>query len=87
MPLLTALVLMAAVGAFGFIFGMFAAFEWRDYQARTERRKAEMASKLITQPWLDEQLKAITNRTTGERRMYISRNGRLIGMDGGKRND
>ena len=87
MSTLSILILAALLLFFGFIFGFVAGLDWRDHQARTERRKAEMASKLITQPWLDEQLKAITNRTTGERRMYISRNGRLIGMDGGKRND
>ncbi len=67
---LTMLIVMALCVACGLLFGFVVGLDWRDYQARTERRKAEYASREIAK------LAAYT--VNGERRLFVVRNGRRL---------
>lgn len=67
MSAVSILILAALLLFIGLLFGFIAGLDWRDHQARTERRKAEYASRAI-----------VTDRTTGERRLYVVRNGKPL---------
>ena len=72
MSAVSILILAALLLFIGLIFGFVAGLDWRDYQARTERRKAEYASRdLVARP------RTMVNGV-GERRMYVVRNGKPL---------
>ena len=82
-------IIATAVFLLGFIFGMAAAFEWRDYLARVQRKRDDYATAYITGAYA-----VSINKSTGERRIEFRAQPswlqnqhvtRLIGMDGGKR--
>lgn len=67
-------IVATAVFLLGFIFGAIGAFEWRDHLDREQRKRDDYAS-----------LYVILTNADNEWRIYVTRNGRLIGLDGGKR--
>lgn len=67
-------IIATAVFLLGFIFGMAAAFEWRDYLDREQRKRDDYASLYVIQ-------------TNADNERRLTRNGRLIGLDGGASDD